>query len=98
MRPSTPSAGTSRAISAPFAENLGKDGLFLPPQALRVRFEQLLLGAAPENAIFYCGSGVTAAHNLVAMAHAGLGIPRLYVGSWSEWITDLSRSVATGSQ
>jgi thiosulfate/3-mercaptopyruvate sulfurtransferase len=85
------------AISAPYAENLGVDGLFLPPQALRVRFENLLEGAAPENAIFYCGSGVTAAHNLVAMAHAGLGIPRLFVGSWSEWITDRSRPVATGS-
>ena len=84
------------AISAPFAENLGEDGLFLPQQALRARFEKLLQGVAPEQAIFYCGSGVTAGHNLVAMAHSGLGIPPLYLGSWSEWITDPSRPVAVG--
>jgi thiosulfate/3-mercaptopyruvate sulfurtransferase len=86
------------AISAPFAENLAADGLFLSPQALITRFEKLLGGEAPEKAIFYCGSGVTAGHNLVAAAHAGLGMPRLYLGSWSEWITDPSRPVATEAE
>jgi thiosulfate/3-mercaptopyruvate sulfurtransferase len=81
------------AISAPYAENLGKDGLFLPPQDLKARFKSLLGDVPPERAIFYCGSGVTAGHNVLAMAHAGLGMPRLYLGSWSEWITDPDRPV-----
>lgn len=74
------------AISAPFAQNLGPDGRFLAPEVLRNRFEELLAGIPPAQAITYCGSGVTAAHNLLAMAHAGLDGARLYAGSWSEWI------------
>lgn len=86
------------AISAPYVENLDRDGFFLLTEDLKGRFEKLLGGVASERAIFYCGSGVTAAHNLVGMAHAGLEIPRLYVGSWSEWISDPNRPVATGSE
>ncbi len=63
------------AISSPYIENLDREGYFLPPEDLKGRFEKLLGGVASERAIFYCGSGVTAAHNLVAMAHAGLEIP-----------------------
>jgi thiosulfate/3-mercaptopyruvate sulfurtransferase len=81
------------AISAPYAENLGQDGLFLSPKVLSGRFERLLGEVPPEKAIFYCGSGVTAGHNVLAVAHAGLGMPRLYLGSWSEWITDPDRPV-----
>ncbi len=81
------------AISAPFANNLDADGCFLPPEALRARFEALLGDATPERTICYCGSGVTAAHNLLALAHAGLGEARLYPGSWSHWITDPERPV-----
>lgn len=84
------------AIPAPYMENLDREGSFLPPDELKLRFEKLLGSVSPEKAIFYCGSGVTAAHNLVAMAHAGMDLPRLYVGSWSEWITDRERPVATG--
>jgi thiosulfate/3-mercaptopyruvate sulfurtransferase len=85
------------AVSAPFEENLSPDGTFLPPGELRRRFERLMKSVPTENVICYCGSGVTAAHNIVAIAHAGLGMPRLYPGSWSEWITDSARPVATGA-
>jgi thiosulfate/3-mercaptopyruvate sulfurtransferase len=84
------------AISAPYSENLDSEGRFLPPEQLHMRFERLLGGAPAERAIFYCGSGVTATHNLLALAHAGLGEARLYAGSWSEWITDPRRPVARG--
>ncbi|MFK7905003.1 MAG: sulfurtransferase [Chitinophagales bacterium] len=74
------------AVSAPFAENLGADGLLLPKKHLQQRFETLKGETPAEKMVFYCGSGVTACHNLLAMKHAGLGDARLYVGSWSEWI------------
>lgn len=86
------------ALSAPCDENLTADGLFLPPEALRQRFERLTKGVSPENVICYCGSGVTAAHNLLAMAYAGMGMARLYAGSWSEWIADPTRPVATKTE
>ena len=82
------------AISAPYPDNLGPDDLFLPREMLRARFEALLGDTPAEQAVFYCGSGVTAAQNLLALAHAGLGQARLYGGSWSQWIVDPSRPVA----
>jgi thiosulfate/3-mercaptopyruvate sulfurtransferase len=82
------------AISAPYIENLQSDGRFRPKGSLRKRFVKLAGGTPAENCIFYCGSGVTAAHNILAMVHAGLGDALLYPGSWSEWITDPSRPVA----
>lgn len=86
------------AVNAPFAENLTPDGTFRPPDELRQRFEALLGDVPPERVICYCGSGVTAVHNLLAMAHAGLPGARLYAGSWSEWITDPRRPVARGGE
>ncbi len=83
------------AWSAPFAGNMGAEGKFLPATVLRERFAALLSGVPAEKTVFYCGSGVSAAHNVLAMAHAGLGDARLYVGSWSEWIADPHRPVAT---
>lgn len=82
------------AVSAPYAANLGPDGRFLPPEQLAARFDGLLDGAPAAEAVFYCGSGVSAAHNLLAAQHAGLPLPRLYVGSWSEWIAGGNRPVA----
>jgi thiosulfate/3-mercaptopyruvate sulfurtransferase len=84
------------AVCAPYLENLGSDGLFLPPEQLRARFERLLENVPPDRAIFYCGSGVTAAHHLLALAHAGLGDARLYAGAWSEWIADPERPIEKG--
>lgn len=84
------------AISAPWPDNVGHDGRFLPAAALRARFDGLLEGTDPTRAVCYCGSGVTANHDVLAMVHAGLPRPRLYPGSWSEWITDPARPVATG--
>jgi thiosulfate/3-mercaptopyruvate sulfurtransferase len=84
------------AVSAPYEENLTPEGRFLSPEALRRRFEGLMKFVPLENVICYCGSGVTAAHNLVAIARGGLGMARLYAGSWSEWITDSARPIAIG--
>jgi thiosulfate/3-mercaptopyruvate sulfurtransferase len=85
------------ALSAPCEENVSSEGRFLSPEVLRRRFERLAKSVPTENVICYCGSGVTAAHNLLAIAYSGLGMGRLYAGSWSEWITDPSRPVATGA-
>lgn len=82
------------AISAPYAENLDAAGRFLSSEKLRERYGALLGEGGAEQAVAYCGSGVTAAHTLLAMVHAGLGEGRLYAGSWSEWITDPARPVA----
>lgn len=84
------------AVSCPFAENLSEDGTFLSPDQLRARFKQQFGETKATEAVFYCGSGVTAAHNLLAVAHAGLGSARLYAGSWSEWITQADAPVAQG--
>jgi thiosulfate/3-mercaptopyruvate sulfurtransferase len=99
VEPIDPVAGhIPGAVSAPFEQNLDKDGKLLPPETLRKRFEDLIKSAPPEKVICYCGSGVTAAENLLAMAHSGIGMGKLYVGSWSEWITDFERPVARGDR
>ena len=86
------------AISAPYADNLNPDGTFKPIEQLRARFESLLGDTPAEHTAFYCGSGITAAHNLIALKHAGLGEAKLYAGSWSEWITDPSRPLSIGAE
>lgn len=82
----------------PFTENLDADGRFLPPEQLRSRFERKLAGTSPDTLVAYCGSGVTACHNLFALCLAGYPLARLYPGSWSEWITDPLRPVARQPQ
>ncbi|MDA9554814.1 sulfurtransferase [Pelobium sp.] len=73
------------AINIPFTENLTTNGLFLNPTELRNLYQLKLADKPAENVIIHCGSGVTACHTLLALAYAGLEIPKLYVGSWSEW-------------
>lgn len=86
------------AVNRPFTDNLDENGRFRGPEALRRDFQQLLGGCAPGEVAHMCGSGVTACHNLLAMEHAGLTGSKLYVGSWSEWITDATRPVVNESK
>ncbi len=89
------------ALSAPTAANVGADGRFLPPAELRQRFAGLGITTGPSGASSaaavgaYCGSGVTAAHEVLALTLAGVPAA-LYIGSWSGWTADPSRPVATG--
>ncbi len=83
------------AVNRPFTHNLDGEGRFRPSAALRNEFEALLAGRPARDVVHMCGSGVTACHNLFAMEQAGLPGSRLYVGSWSEWIRDPDRPVAT---
>ncbi|MEU6875594.1 sulfurtransferase [Streptomyces sp. NPDC046751] len=84
------------AVSAPTSENTEEDGRFLDAQALAARFEGLGAGRADEVGV-YCGSGVSGAHEVLALAIAGIPAA-LYAGSWSEWSGDASRPVATGPE
>lgn len=81
------------AISAAYAGNLNPEGTFHASKSLRARYTRLL-GDVPTNKVAcYCGSGVTATHDILAMLLAGMGEARLYAGSYSEWITDPHRPV-----
>lgn len=84
------------ALNRPFADNLKADGSFLMPEILRERFQAASAGRA-DRVVHYCGSGVTACHNVLAMEHAGLSGSRLYAGSWSEWIRHPQRPIAKGA-
>lgn len=84
------------AVNYFWAANLDTHGHMQLKQVLRGRFEALLGDIPAERVTFYCGSGVTAAHNALAVAHAGLRMPRIYAGSWSDWIADPERPIATG--
>jgi thiosulfate/3-mercaptopyruvate sulfurtransferase len=93
--PVDPKAGhIPGALSAPFSENLGPDGRFKSPSELRARFVEL---GAEEGAVVYCGSGVTATHDLLAMELAGIANGKLYAGSWSDW-SHHDAPVATGQE
>jgi thiosulfate/3-mercaptopyruvate sulfurtransferase len=73
------------AVNIPFASNLDSHGLFLSPEKLKAKYSEAFEGRPAEKVIVHCGSGVTACHTLLAVAQAGMEIPKLYVGSWSEW-------------
>ncbi len=81
------------AINIPFSSNLYQNGLYLSPEILKNKYQAALEG---KNVTVHCGSGITACHTLLAMDHAGLGIPSLYVGSWSEWSRNI-RPLALGN-
>lgn len=82
------------AQNIPFSNNLDADGCFLPAEELKAKYEKALEHFDSDKIIVHCGSGVTACHTLLAMAQAGLDIPNLYVGSWSEWSRN-GREIAT---
>jgi len=79
-----------------FKDNLGADGRFKPAAQLRAELQPFATSVSGGAVVHQCGSGVTACHNLLAMAHAGLGDGVLYPGSWSEWSADPARPIARG--
>jgi thiosulfate/3-mercaptopyruvate sulfurtransferase len=94
--PADPVAGhIPGAVSAPTAANVGADGRFLAPAELRERFAALGVRPGSAQVGAYCGSGVTAAHEVLALQLAGIPAA-LYVGSWSNWVIDPARPIATG--
>lgn len=86
------------AVNRFFGQNLEAGGVFRPAADLQREFSSLLADTPPAQAVFYCGSGVTACHNLLAMCAAGLPLARLYAGSWSDWCSDAQRPVARGAR
>jgi len=97
VEPIDPKAGhVPGAKNHPYTRNLGTDGRFLPPEALRAQLRAVLGERLPNEVVSMCGSGVTACHTLLALEIAGLPGARLYPGSWSEWSRDEGRPVAVG--
>lgn len=86
------------AVNYPLAQNLRPDGTYLPADELREKLAGLTGQASSDRLVHYCGSGVSACVNLLALEHAGLRGGRLYPGSWSEWSADPGRTVATGTE
>jgi thiosulfate/3-mercaptopyruvate sulfurtransferase len=99
IEPVDPRAGhIPGAVNLPFGDNLDPaTRRFLEPDVLADRYRDAGVDD-PSRAIVYCGSGVTACHDLLAMEHAGLAGARLYAGSWSQWSADPARPVATGDE
>jgi thiosulfate/3-mercaptopyruvate sulfurtransferase len=85
------------AVNLPFEQTLAADGTLLDVSALAARFSAILADHSPDEMAAMCGSGVTACHLLLGMQHAGLPGGRLYAGSWSEWIRDPARPVASAA-
>jgi thiosulfate/3-mercaptopyruvate sulfurtransferase len=96
VEPLDPVAGhIPGALNRPYLGNMAQ-GRFRDPRELRAEFERLLQGRPPAEVVLSCGSGVTACHNLLAMEHAGLHGARIYAASWSGWVSEVARPVATG--
>lgn len=84
------------ALNRPIAQNVRDDGRFKSPELLRDEFTRLLGKVPGDEVVHYCGSGITACHNVFSMELAGLRGSALYPGSWSEWCSDPARPVAKG--
>ncbi|MFP8965940.1 sulfurtransferase [Pokkaliibacter sp. CJK22405] len=84
------------AMNRPLQQNLQADGRFKSVEQLRGEWLAILGEASAKEVVHYCGSGVTACHNFLAMEHAGLTGSRVYPGSWSEWSKDPSRPMVKG--
>lgn len=85
------------AVNHPFTRHSQADGRMRPPADIAAEYRGLLAGRDPSEIVLMCGSGVTSCLNLLAMERAGLRGARIYAGSWSGWISDPSRPVATGA-
>jgi thiosulfate/3-mercaptopyruvate sulfurtransferase len=97
VEPLDPVAGhIPGALNRPYSDNLDAEGKFKPAVRLSAEFATLIAPRSPDEIVHYCGSGVSACHNLLAMEHAGLAGARLYPGSWSEWCADPAHPVARG--
>ena len=83
------------AVNFFFQNSWAENGCYLPPKKIAENFKAVLGTTSAEDSVFYCGSGVSACVNLLALAHAGLGNGRLYVGSWSEWSRDSKNPIET---
>ncbi len=99
LEPIDPVAGhIPGAINMPLIDNLDDNGFFKTTAQLTAMYSALCDSGAAENQVYMCGSGVTACHSVFALSVAGLGFPKVYAGSWSEWIRDPDRPVATGQE
>lgn len=97
VEPIDPVAGhIPSALNRFYKENLKADLTFKSPDEIRKGLVDLMAGRSATEVVHQCGSGVTACANVFAMEYAGLKGSRLYAGSWSEWVADPSRPVATG--
>ncbi len=85
------------AVNVPFTENLDQNGLFITPNELRNKYKTIFGKIKAEKIIIHCGSGVTACHTLLALDYADMEIPKLYVGSWSEWSRNNKRIEKTNA-
>jgi len=99
VEPLDPVAGhIPKALNRPFQLNLDAQGRFLPAAELQQQFRALIGQTLATQVVHMCGSGVTACHNLLAMEIAGLAGSKLYAGSWSEWISNKNRAIASDPQ
>lgn len=99
MEPFDPVAGHIPGAKSYFYQrNWDENGRYLPAGKIRTQLQDQLGETKPEDAVFYCGSGVTACVNLLALAYAGMGNGRLYAGSWSDWSSEPTRPIATNSE
>ena len=96
VEPIDPVAGHIPSANNHFFQwNIDDHGTFRTPDDLRAGFRDALEGVAPDHVVFYCGSGVQACQNLLALEHAGVHGVKLYPGSWSEWSSDPKRPIVT---